>query len=82
MSVYVKYRLTMTETVAVVPVMFLLVWRFAVVVSAGSTSCRLGGHTACKWSCRLRGYIRGDCEGGGGRDTQCSCSQVRSIISQ
>ena len=71
-----------TESVVVFPVIFLLVGRLAVVVSAGSVSCRLGGHTACKWSCRLRGYIRGDCQGEAGRDTQCSCSQVRSTISK
>ena len=61
----------------VVLVILLLCGRMAEMVSAGSASCRLGGDTACKWSCRLRGYIRGDCErGGGGWGTECSCTQV------
>ena len=65
----------MRESVGLV--MFLLVLgRLTVLVGAGSVSCRLGGDTACKWTCRLRGFIRGDCEG-----SRCSCTQVRSVVS-
>ena len=58
----------------------MLAWLGLQEVSAGSVSCRLGGDTACKWSCRLRGFIRGHCEEAAGGGTQCSCTQVRSII--
>ena len=65
-------------------VMFAWLGRMSVEVGAGSVSCRLGGSSACKWSCRLRGFIRGDCQeaAGGGGGTQCSCTQVRAVISQ
>ena len=35
-----------------------------------SLSCRLG-EAGCKWSCRLRGYIRGRC----GEDNACQCTE-------
>ena len=35
-----------------------------------SLSCRLG-QASCKWSCRLRGYIRGSC----GEDNKCQCTE-------
>ena len=35
-----------------------------------SLSCRLG-HGGCKWSCRVRGYIRGSC----GEDRECRCEE-------
>ena len=37
-----------------------------------SISCRIGGGS-CKWSCRLRGYIYGDCDD----HSDCQCSQVK-----
>ena len=38
--------------------------------SKRSLSCRLG-QASCKWSCRLRGYIRGSC----GEDNNCQCTE-------
>ena len=68
----------MKESVVVVLVMFLVLGRLTVLVTTASVSCSLGGDAACKWSCRLRGYIRGDCQGDGGGGTHCSCTLVSS----
>ena len=44
--------------------------------SRRSLSCSLGTG-GCKWTCRLRGYIRGQCDQGG----DCQCEEVNSNIS-
>ena len=51
--------------------------------SRRSLSCSLGTG-GCKWTCRLRGYIRGQCNQGG--DCQCEevnrfCQKVKIALS-
>ena len=44
-----------------------------------SVSCSLGGQRGCKWTCRMRGYIYGECkEGESG--TECNCRKVRYLV--
>ena len=37
-----------------------------------SISCKLSSR-GCKWSCRLRGYIYGDCD----QEDHCNCKEVK-----
>ena len=44
-----------------------------------SVSCSLGGQRGCKWTCRMRGYIYGECKDGKS-GTACNCRKVRWLI--
>eukprot|EP00092_Neocalanus_flemingeri_P009884 GFUD01010653.1.p1 GENE.GFUD01010653.1~~GFUD01010653.1.p1 ORF type:complete len:626 (+),score=162.41 GFUD01010653.1:56-1933(+) len=43
-----------------------------------SISCSLGGQRGCKWTCRMRGYIYGECKEREEGQTDCKCRKPLS----
>jgi len=43
-----------------------------------SFSCGLGGDSGCKWTCRLRGFLHGNCKGPVNGETACICDTALS----
>jgi len=43
-----------------------------------SISCGIGGDRGCKWTCRLRGFLHGDCKGPVNGETACICDTALS----
>ena len=44
-----------------------------------SVSCSLGGQRGCKWTCRMRGYIYGECKDEES-STKCKCRKVSKVL--
>jgi len=43
-----------------------------------SISCGIGGDRGCKWTCRLRGFLHGDCKDPVNGETACICDTALS----